>query len=185
MENKTGTIMEEVVNTAPAALDFQRFFTVEGVSPFDTVKWDKRDVEIVNENKEVVFKQEGVLFPSFYSHTAGVVVASKYFRGLLGTPERENSMKQLVSRVANTITLWGVKDGYFTEESARIFNDELTHLLLYQYASFNSPVWFNVGVEKNPQCSACFINSITDTMESILELAKTEGMLFKYGSGTP
>src|SRR5262249_41192995 len=113
------------------------------------------------------------------------IVASKYFRGKLGNPERERSVKGLISRVVDTIRTWGEKQGYFaTTEDLESFSDELTHLLVQQKAAFNSPVWFNVGIEKHPQASACFINSVNDTMESILGLAKTEGMLFKFGSGT-
>jgi ribonucleoside-diphosphate reductase alpha chain len=112
-------------------------------------------------------------------------VASKYFRGAMNSPERETSVKQLVGRVVDTIAVWAAKQGYFeTEADLSAFKDDLTFLLVRQYAAFNSPVWFNVGIEEHPQCSACFINSVEDTMESILGLAKTEGMLFKYGSGT-
>src|SRR5207253_429455 len=112
-------------------------------------------------------------------------VVSKYFRGHIGTPDRERSVRQLIGRVVNTMTQWGRDGGYFaTAEDGDTFRDELTHILLYQLASFNSPVWFNVGIETRPQCSACFINSVSDTMDSILGLARTEGMLFKYGSGT-
>ena len=123
--------------------------------------------------------------PKFWSQMATNVVVSKYFRGHLGTPDRETSVRQLIGRVVRTITQWGREGGYFaTEADGDTFRDELTHILLYQMAAFNSPVWFNVGIEEKPQCSACFINSVQDTMDSILGLAKTEGMLFKYGSGT-
>src|SRR3989454_10035649 len=133
----------------------------------------------------MVFEQANVEVPSFWSQTATNIVASKYFRGTLGTPDRERSARQLIGRVADTLTRWGRQGGYFaTETDAQVFSDELTHLLIYQKASFNSPVWFNMGIEPHPQCSACFINSVQDTMESILTLAKTEGMLFKFGSGT-
>jgi ribonucleoside-diphosphate reductase alpha chain len=166
-------------------IKFKRFFTKEGVHPFDEIQWDRRDAVITNEKGEVVFEQKGVEVPAFWSMLATNIVVSKYFHGQVGTPEREYSVKQLIERVARTITNWGVKDGYFADdESADIFYNELVYLLVNQYASFNSPVWFNVGVEEKPQASACFINSVQDTMESILELAKTEGMLFKYGSGT-
>ncbi|MCZ6670319.1 MAG: vitamin B12-dependent ribonucleotide reductase, partial [Acidobacteria bacterium] len=138
-----------------------------------------------NEKGEVVFEQHDVEVPSFWSQLATNVVVSKYFRGQLDTPERERSVKQLIGRVAGTITRWGREGGYFrTEKDVEAFGAELTHLLLHQKASFNSPVWFNCGVEPHPQCSACFINSVEDRMESILDLAKTEGMLFKFGSGT-
>jgi ribonucleoside-diphosphate reductase alpha chain len=166
-------------------LSFQRFYTTAGVSPFDTVEWELRDAVISNEKGERVFEQKGVEIPRFWSQTATNVVVSKYFRGQTGTPERERSVRQLVSRVADTITEWGRDGGYFaTADDADVFHAELTHILLYQHACFNSPVWFNVGIEPKPQCSACFINSVDDTMDSILSLAKTEGMLFKYGSGT-
>src|SRR5438876_5148542 len=123
--------------------------------------------------------------PKFWSQMATNVVVSKYFRGHVGTPDRESSVRQLIGRVVRTIAQWGREGGYFASvEDGDTFRDELTHILLYQMASFNSPVWFNVGVEPRPQCSACFINSVEDAMESILTLAKTEGMLFKYGSGT-
>jgi ribonucleoside-diphosphate reductase alpha chain len=171
--------------SARNGLSFQRFYTTPGVSPFDTVEWELRDAIISNEKGEKVFEQKGVEFPKLWSQTATNVVVSKYFRGQIGTPERERSVRQLVSRVSDTITEWGRDGGYFaSSEDAETFHDELTHILLYQYACFNSPVWFNVGIEPKPQCSACFINSVDDTMDSILTLAKTEGMLFKYGSGT-
>ncbi|HWM91449.1 MAG TPA: vitamin B12-dependent ribonucleotide reductase [Thermoanaerobaculia bacterium] len=171
--------------SARNGLSFQRFYTTPGVSPFDTVEWELRDAVISSEKGEKVFEQKGVEFPKFWSQTATNVVVSKYFRGQLGTPERERSVRQLISRVSDTITEWGRDGGYFASaEDAETFHDELTHILLYQYACFNSPVWFNVGIEPKPQCSACFINSVDDTMDSILTLAKTEGMLFKYGSGT-
>ena len=165
-------------------LIFKRVFTTEGIHPYDLVNWEYRDAIISNEKGEIIFKQENVEFPDFWSLNASQIVASKYFHGKYGSPERESSLKQLIDRVVNTITGWGKKDGYFAdEESAEIFALELTHILLHQYASFNSPVWFNLGTTSKPQASACFINSVEDTMESILELVKTEGMLFKYGSG--
>ena len=171
--------------SARNGLSFQRFYTTPGVSPFDTVEWELRDAVISSEKGEKVFEQKGVEIPRFWSQTATNVVVSKYFRGQVGTPERERSVRQLISRVSDTITEWGRDGGYFaSSEDAETFHDELTHILLYQYACFNSPVWFNVGIEPRPQCSACFINSVEDTMDSILTLAKTEGMLFKYGSGT-
>ena len=155
------------------------------MDPFDTVEWELRNAVISNEKGEKVFEQKDVEMPKFWSQTATNVVVSKYFRGQLGTPERERSVRQLIGRVADTVAAWGRGGGYFaTEEDAQTFHAELKHILLYQYACFNSPVWFNVGIEEKPQCSACFINSAEDTMDSILTLAKTEGMLFKYGSGT-
>ncbi|GBC79879.1 Vitamin B12-dependent ribonucleotide reductase [bacterium HR09] len=169
----------------PQGLIFTRYFTVKGKHPFDLVRWEKRTARITGADGRVVFEQEGVEVPDFWSQTATNIVAQKYFHGRLGTPEREYSVRQLISRVVDTLTAWGQEGGYFAdEESAEAFAAELAHLLLHQMASFNSPVWFNVGVEPHPQCSACFINSLKDSMESILDLAKIEGMLFKYGSGT-
>ena len=166
-------------------LVFTRFFTREGVHPFDLVRWERRAARITGADGRVVFEQQGVEVPEFWSQTATNIVAQKYFHGRLGAEEREYSVRQLISRVVDTLTAWGREGGYFADEaSAQAFAAELTHLLLFQMASFNSPVWFNVGVEPHPQCSACFINSLKDSMESILDLAKIEGMLFKYGSGT-
>jgi len=170
---------------AAEGLTLERYFTRPGVDPFDEVEWEIRSAVISNEKGEIVFEQKDVEIPKFWSQTATNVVASKYFRGTLGTPERERSVKQLIGRVVRTIGGWGRAQGYFnTEADAQTFEAELKHLLVYQKMSFNSPVWFNVGVEPKSQCSACFINSVEDTMDSILTLAKTEGMLFKYGSGT-
>ena len=166
-------------------LEYERFFTREGVDPFDEVEWDLRSAVIGSEKGDVVFEQRDVEIPRFWSQQATNIVVSKYFRGQIGTPERERSVKQLIGRVVDTITEWAIKQRYFaSEEDQQAFSDDLKHLLVYQKAAFNSPVWFNVGFEKAPQCSACFINSVQDTMESILGLAKTEGMLFKFGSGT-
>jgi ribonucleoside-diphosphate reductase alpha chain len=162
-----------------------RFFTRSGDDGFRGVEWDLRTASIIGEGGKIVFEQREVEVPKAWSQTATNVVVQKYFRGQLGTPGRERSVRQLISRVADTITSWGMKDGYFTDqESADNYKAELRHLLVEQKMSFNSPVWFNVGIEDDPQCSACFINRVEDTMESILGLAKTEGMLFKYGSGT-
>jgi ribonucleoside-diphosphate reductase alpha chain len=166
-------------------LRFERRFTRPGVEPFDEVDWDLRDALIHNEGGEIVFEQRSVEIPKSWSPTATNVVVSKYFRGNLGTPDRERSVRQLLSRVADTIARWGHEGGYFAAEEDRdVFHAELLHLLLHQKMAFNSPVWFNVGVVDHPQCSACFINSVSDSMGSILDLAKTEGMLFKWGSGT-
>src|SRR5687768_15552165 len=166
-------------------LEFPRYFTLPGIDPFDEVTWDRRSAVIGNERGEVVFEQRDVEIPSFWSQQATNIVVSKYFRGQIGTPERENSVKQLIGRVVNAITEWARKDGYFASEAdLQTFSAELKHILVYQKAAFNSPVWFNCGFEKAPQCSACFINSVEDSMDSILTLARTEGMLFKYGSGT-
>jgi len=166
-------------------ISVERRFTREGVDPYDTAEWDTREAVITNEHGKVVFEQRDLEVPRTWSQLATQVTASKYFRGPLGTPERERSVKQMLDRVANTITDWGIKDAYFaTDADAEAFRNELKDILLKQRAAFNSPVWFNVGIDEHPQCSACFINSVDDTMESILGLAKTEGMLFKYGSGT-
>jgi len=183
-KSKTG-IPVNPETEAPRGLRFERRYTTPGVHPYDTVEWELRDALITNERGEKIFEQRGVEVPKAWSQTATNVVVSKYFRGHLGGADRERSVRQLLGRVADTITGWGREGGYFASaEDAATFNAELTHVLLYQLACFNSPVWFNVGIEPQPQCSACFINSVEDTMESILTLAKTEGMLFKYGSGT-
>ncbi len=175
--------------TVPAekrlGLTFRRHFTKAGRHPYDELSWEPRSAVINDERGQPVFEQHGVEVPTTWSQTATNIVASKYFRGQLGSPERESSVKGLISRVVDTIRSWGDAQGYFaTAEDLQSFTDELTHLLVQQKAAFNSPVWFNVGIEKHPQASACFINSVNDTMESILGLAKTEGMLFKFGSGT-
>jgi ribonucleoside-diphosphate reductase alpha chain len=166
-------------------LVFERYFTDGRISPFDKVEWEKRTALIGNEKGVTIFKQEDVEVPKSWSQTATNIVASKYFHGKHGTGEREGSVRQLIGRVVNTVVRWGEEGGYFAEETSRdAFRDELTHLLVEQKMSFNSPVWFNVGVQPKPQCSACFINSVQDSMESIMNLTKTEGMLFKWGSGT-
>src|SRR6202163_3535199 len=166
-------------------LFFERYFTDGKKSPFDLVEWEKRTALIGNEKGVTIFRQEGVEVPKSWSQTATNIVTSKYFHGKPGTSERENSVRQLISRVANTIVRWGAEGGYFADaESRDAFRDELTHLLVEQKMAFNSPVWFNVGVQPKPQCSACFINSVHDSMESIMGLTRTEGMLFKWGSGT-
>jgi ribonucleoside-diphosphate reductase alpha chain len=166
-------------------LDFERYFTDGRTPPFEAVEWERRVALIGNEKGKTIFRQEDVEVPKGWSQTATNIVASKYFHGKLNTPERENSVRQLIGRVVNTIVGWGEKGGYFASAPARdAFRDELTHLLVEQKMAFNSPVWFNVGVQPKPQCSACFINSVQDNMESIMNLAKTEGMLFKWGSGT-
>jgi ribonucleoside-diphosphate reductase alpha chain len=170
---------------ASPGLEFPRFFSTTGVDPFDQVEWELRDAIIGNEKGTVVFEQRGVEIPKSWSQQATNIVVSKYFRGHVGSPERERSVKQLIGRVVNTITEWARKQKYFASDNAlQAFSDDLKFLLVNQKAAFNSPVWFNCGFEKAPQCSACFINSVDDTMESILTLAKTEGMLFKFGSGT-
>jgi ribonucleoside-diphosphate reductase alpha chain len=166
-------------------LAFSRYFTDGETSPFDTVEWEKRTALIGNEKGVTIFRQDNVELPKSWSQTATNIVTSKYFHGKPGTNEREGSVRQLIGRVANTIVRWGEEGGYFADAASRdAFKDELTHLLIEQKMSFNSPVWFNVGVQPRPQCSACFINSVNDSMDSIMSLAKTEGMLFKWGSGT-
>lgn len=171
--------------TPQRGLQFERYFTKPGIHPFDEIEWELRTAAISNDRGEKIFEQKNVEVPKFWSVTATNIVASKYFYGPLGSPQRETSVRQMIERIARTYYTWGIQGGYFaSEEDALIFYHELIYLLVNQYMSFNSPVWFNVGVEQKPQCSACFINSVQDSMESILELAKTEGMLFKYGSGT-
>jgi ribonucleoside-diphosphate reductase alpha chain len=193
-------------------LVFTRRFSKQGISPYDEVQWERRTALISDTKGNTIFEQKDVEVPVDWSMTATNIVASKYLHGQMETPERETGVRQLVSRVAETVRDWGVKGGYFaTAEDAEIFYDELAHLLLTQKVAFNSPVWFNVGCDRlepdssgqnwhwdpatggvryaatgyrNPQCSACFINSVDDSLESILTLAKTEGMLFKWGSGT-
>jgi ribonucleoside-diphosphate reductase alpha chain len=193
-------------------LSFRRLFTKPGVSPYDEVEWDLRTAQITDSHGGVIFEQKDVEVPKDWSMTATNIVASKYLHGKIGTPERETGVRQLVSRVAETIRDWGMAQGYFrTPEDGATFHNELVHILVRQYAAFNSPVWFNVGCDRiepnsdgqnwhwnvqkqqvefgvtgysKPQCSACFINSVKDSLDSILTLAKTEGMLFKWGSGT-
>src|SRR6266404_4352409 len=197
--------------TAPGLI-FRRLFTKPGVSPYDEIEWEKRTAQITDSKGGVIFEQKDVEVPKDWSMTATNIVASKYLHGTLGTPERESGVRALVTRVAETIRDWGLAQGYFrTPEDGATFHDELAHILLRQYAAFNSPVWFNVGCDRiepnsdgqnwhwnaktqtvefgitgysKPQCSACFINSVKDSLDSILTLAKTEGMLFKWGSGT-
>ena len=166
-------------------LFFERYFTDGKISPFDKLEWEKRTALIGNEKGVTIFKQENVEVPKSWSQTATNIVASKYFHGKPGTPERETSVRQLILRVVDTIVRWGEEGGYFADSASRdAFRDELSHLLVEQKMAFNSPVWFNVGCQPKPQCSACFINSVQDSMESIMGLTRTEGMLFKWGSGT-
>lgn len=199
---------------ARKSLPIKRVFSSAGISPFDQLEWDKRTAEITDDSGKVIFKQENVEVPKSWSVLATKVVVSKYFYGEQNTPERETSVRQLVHRITRTIADWGVKDGYFSKADGEIFYDELTWLCLNQHGAFNSPVWFNVGlyhqygIGKNsdkgnwvyhpklrqaqrastqyefPQCSACFIQSVEDNMESIMHLAYAEAMLFKFGSGT-
>lgn len=166
-------------------ISVERRFTKLGVHPYDELVWERRDARIMNEKGKTVFEQKDIEVPATYSQTAVNIIVSKYFRGELNTGTRESSVKQMVDRVAKTITGWGRVSGYFrTAIDADTFEAELTAILVTQRAAFNSPVWFNVGVVAHPQCSACFINSVQDDMRSILTLAVTEGMLFKGGSGT-
>ena len=159
-----------------AGLTFRRHFTQSGRHPFDEVTWELRSAVINDEKGQPVFEQHGIEVPVTWSQTATNIVASKYFRGQLGSPERETSVRGLIARVVDTIRGWADAQGYFaTADDLQAFSDELTHLLVHQKAAFNSPVWFNVGIETHPQCSACFINSVQDTMESILGLAKHRG----------
>ncbi len=165
-------------------LSIQRYFTTPDVHPFDAVEWDRRDARIGHGDK-VSFEQRDVEFPRSWSQNATNIVAQKYFRGQLGSPARERSVKQMIGRVAGTISAWGRERGYFaTEEDGDAFEAELTHILLHQMAAFNSPVWFNVGFEESPQCSACFILSVQDNIESILDWNTKEGMIFRGGSGS-
>jgi ribonucleoside-diphosphate reductase alpha chain len=208
---KTQSATTDTKKKAPG-LTFRRFFTKPGVSPYDEIEWELRTAQITDAQGGLIFEQKDVEVPKDWSMTATNIVASKYLHGRQDNGERETGVRQLVSRVAETIRDWGVQDGYFrTPEDAAAFHDELAHLLLRQYAAFNSPVWFNVGCDRiepnsdgtnwhwnkltqqvefgvtgysRPQCSACFINSVKDSLDSILTLAKTEGMLFKWGSGT-
>ena len=211
MATKSAASMTETSSKKGLAL--RRFFTKPGVHPFEELEWELRTASIQNEKGQTIFEQRAVEVPKDWSQTAANIVASKYFHGKLGSAERESSVRQLLSRVADTIAQWGIEGGYFrSEEDAKSFHDELAHILVRQKASFNSPVWFNCGLwhkyrrssegggwywdpatggikketeaYRHPQCSACFINSVQDNLESILTLAKTEGMLFKWGSGT-
>jgi ribonucleoside-diphosphate reductase alpha chain len=172
-------------DTAPGdALSINRFFTSPGVHPFDAVDWELRDARI-GQGDRVAFEQKDVEFPASWSQNATNIVAQKYFRGQIGHPARERSVKQMIGRVAGTIAGWGRERGYFSSaQDAEVFEHELTHILLHQMAAFNSPVWFNVGFEESPQCSACFILSVEDTMESILDWNTKEGMIFRGGSGS-
>jgi ribonucleoside-diphosphate reductase alpha chain len=185
LNGKTSNDPAALQKAKSKGLFFSRYFTDGKRSPFDLVEWEKRTALIGNEKGVTIFRQEGVEVPKSWSQTATNIVTSKYFHGKPGSPEREGSVRQLIGRVVNTIVRWGEEGGYFADNASRdAFRDELTHLLVEQKMSFNSPVWFNVGVQPKPQCSACFINSVKDTMESIMGLTRTEGMLFKWGSGT-
>jgi ribonucleoside-diphosphate reductase alpha chain len=165
-------------------LGVRRYFTIPGRDPFDEVDWETRDAFIPGKEKPA-FDQKAVEFPKTWSQTATNIVAQKYFRGRMTSPDRERSVKQMIGRVVGTIGAWGRQGGYFAdEEETQTFEDELKFILLHQLAAFNSPVWFNVGFEEKPQCSACFILSIDDSMESILDWIRREGVIFRGGSGS-
>ena len=189
------TTVTDVSSCSPASLPIGRLFTTPGRHPYDEVEWETRTASIAAEDGKTVFEQHDVEVPKDWSQRATNVVASKYFRGPLvagsvvhherGEIKRERSVRELIDRVVGTITAWGRKDRYFAgDDEAQAFEAELTHVILHQKAAFNSPVWFNVGVEERPQCSACFILSVEDTMDSILDWCRTEGMIFKGGSGS-
>ena len=186
-QKTTDHMIPEVVNTVvdgEAKLGVRRYFTIPGRDPFDEIEWEIRDATIPGRNGPA-FEQRGVEFPKFWSQTATNIVAQKYFRGRLSSPERESSVKQMIGRVVDTATAWGKQGGYFVDdEEAETFEAELKAILVNQYASFNSPVWFNVGFEERPQCSACFILSIEDSMEAILDWIRREGVIFRGGSGS-
>src|SRR5216110_3213491 len=182
-DSMTEDEVTNVVVESSARLGVRRYFTIAGRDPFDEIEWETRDAFIPGKDKPV-FEQKGVEFPKFWSQTATNIVAQKYFRGRMGSPDRERSVKQMIGRVVETIGAWGRDGGYFaTEEEAATFEHELKFILVNQLASFNSPVWFNVGFEERPQCSACFILSIDDSMESILDWIRREGIIFRGGSG--
>jgi ribonucleoside-diphosphate reductase alpha chain len=187
MKDGTGTaaVQKKAKEGQTSGVRVRRHFTKPGDDVFAGVDWELRTATIADDKGEVLFEQIDVEVPVSWSQLATNVVVSKYFRGAVGQPGRETSVRQLIGRVVDTMTEWGQKGSYFASDEDRdAFQAELTHLLLHQKLAFNSPVWFNMGVEEKPQCSACFINSVEDTMGSIMDLAKTEGMLFKYGSGT-
>jgi len=178
---------DELVNSVideGASLAVRRLFTIEGRDPFDEIEWETRDAHIPGKSGPA-FEQRGVEFPKFWSQTATNIVAQKYFRGRMTSPERERSVKQMIGRIVSTVGTWGRDGGYFaSEDEARTFEDELKAILVNQLAAFNSPVWFNVGFEEKPQCSACFILSIEDSMDAILDWIRREGIIFRGGSGS-
>src|SRR5881227_3496743 len=178
---------EQLVNAvaeASANVGVRRFFTIPDRDPFAEIEWESRDALIPGKDG-AVFEQKDVEFPKFWSQTATNIVAQKYFRGRMSSPERETSVRQMIGRVVDTIGTWGREGGYFADEAeAETFESELKALLVNQYVAFNSPVWFNVGFEEKPQCSACFILSIEDSMDSILDWIRREGVIFRGGSGS-
>src|SRR5882762_297083 len=205
---------KNTVSAAKKSLNIKRVFSDAKTNPFDQLEWERRTAEITDDAGKVIFKQENVEVPKAWSMLATKVVVSKYFYGEQGLPERETSVRQLIHRICRTIADWGIKDGYFSKAAGEVFFNELTWLAINQYGAFNSPVWFNVGLYHQyrignsssrgnwfynrkmgqaerartqyeyPQCSACFIQSVDDNMESIMQLASSEAMLFKFGSGT-
>ena len=178
-EEFVNSVLDDKAGVAP-----RRYFTIPGRDPFDEIEWETRDGLIPGKSGPA-FEQRDVEFPKFWSQTATNIVAQKYFRGRMASPERERSVKQMIGRVVDTVTGWGRQGGYFaTDDEAETFHAELKAILVNQYASFNSPVWFNVGFEETPQCSACFILSIDDSMESILDWIRREGIIFRGGSGS-
>ncbi len=187
-EQKTEQIQsDELANRVvdeDASLAVRRLFTIEGRDPFDEIDWEIRDAHIPGKNGPA-FEQKNVEFPKFWSQTATNIVAQKYFRGRMASPERESSVKQMITRIVSTTGRWGREGGYFADEAeAQTFEDELKAILVNQLAAFNSPVWFNVGFEEKPQCSACFILSIEDSMDAILDWIRREGVIFRGGSGS-
>jgi ribonucleoside-diphosphate reductase alpha chain len=186
-ETKVEIHPDELVNSVAnedASLAVRRYFTIAGRDPYDEVDWELRDAFIPGKDKPA-FEQKGVEFPKFWSQTATNIVAQKYFRGRMTSPEREHSVKQMIGRIVTTIGTWGRNGGYFeSDDEAQTFEDELKAILVNQLAAFNSPVWFNVGFEEKPQCSACFILSIEDNMDSILDWIRREGVIFRGGSGS-
>src|SRR3954466_13469419 len=183
VEPATGELQNRVVDET-ASVAVKRYFTIPGRDPFDEVEWEIRDALIPGKDGPV-FEQKGVEFPKFWSQTATNIVAQKYFRGRMASPERETSVRQMIGRVVDTIVRWGRDGGYFAdEEESDTFEAELKAILVNQLAAFNSPVWFNVGFEEKPQCSACFILSIEDSMDSILDWIRREGIIFRGGSGS-
>ena len=185
VSGSTGSPRKASAKAKNGGLAVERVYTTEGVHPYDAVTWERRDVVQTNwKTGETVFEQRGVEFPDFWSVNASTIVTTKYFRGAVGSPEREQSLKQLLDRVVLTYTAAGREHGYFlNEDDATIFEHELTHMLLHQVFSFNSPVWFNVGTSSPQQVSACFILAVDDSMDSILNWYKEEGLIFKGGSG--
>src|SRR5438477_375365 len=180
----TDDALVNTVTSEDASLAVRRYFTIAGRDPFEEIEWETRDAFIPGKDKPV-FEQKAVEFPKFWSQTATNIVAQKYFRGRMSSPERESSVKQMIGRVVRTIGAWGRDGGYFaSDEEADTFEAELKAILVNQLAAFNSPVWFNVGFEERPQCSACFILSIEDSMESILDWIRREGIIFRGGSGS-